>query len=108
MKKVRTNRPRTHEFQEALNRADESRSEPQPLCRGREDEFVHYSATPSKEEARALCEDERGVACPLMKVCKPSARIERPAWGVQAGIAWNMGRQSHWLKQEAGIEKVAA
>lgn len=103
MKKVRTNRPRTHEFQAALDLADESTSEPQPLCRGREDEFVHYSKTPTKEAADALCRDEQGNRCPLREVCFASARVERPSWGVQAGIAWNFGRQAHWLKEDAVI-----
>lgn len=100
MKKVRVNRPRTHEFQKALDLADESRSEPQPLCRRRDAEFVHYSKTPSKDEARALCTDAAGEECPLMAVCFASARVERPSWGVRGGVAWNYGRQAHWLKTE--------
>lgn len=113
MKKVRVNRARTPEFQKALDLADESVREPQPMCRDREDEFVHYSATPSKEEAARLCENVAGKPCPLLEVCGVSARVERPAHGVRAGIAWDMGRQAHWVKalreaKEAAAKKVAA
>lgn len=93
MKRVKLNGRRTDEFQKALDLADESKSEPQPGCRGREAEFVHYSSSPSKEEAEVLCAD-----CPLKSVCRASALQERPAWGVQGGIAWDMGRQAHWVR----------
>lgn len=98
MKRVKMNKRRTHEFQVALDLADESSAEPQPLCRGREEEFVHYSHPPSRDESEALCADQSGVDCPLKALCRASALEERPAWGVQGGIAWDLGRQAHWVK----------
>lgn len=103
MKRIRANSRRTDEFQKALDLADESKSEAQPLCRGREDEFVHYSESPSQEEAEQKC-----AACPLMEVCLASARVERPAWGIRGGIAWDMGRQAHWLRAQKKSRKKKA
>ncbi len=96
MKKLRQNRPKLPEFSEALHRAEQDPKAPQPLCKGRYDEFLNYTSSPSKEEARALC-----AGCPLLMMCAASARQQRPAWGVQGGIAWERGRQSHWLKKTA-------
>lgn len=112
MKKVRVNRPRLPEFQSALRRAEESVSEPQPLCGGKDDAFVHYSASPSQDEAESMCRTVDDVKCPLYELCRKSAKVERPAWGVQGGIAWDMGRQVHWVKAlraaKLAAEKVAA
>lgn len=109
MKRVKVNGRRTDEFEKALELADESRREPQPLCRNREAEFAHYQTSPTKEEADALCTDDDGNDCPLRSLCKVSALIERPAWGVRGGIAWEMGRQAHWVKAfRDSREKVAA
>jgi len=96
MTKFRLNRPKTPEFAEALRDAERDPSMPQPLCKGRWDEFVGYSTPPTREEAKAMCRD-----CDLLLLCGISARVQKPAWGVQAGIAWVNGRQSHWLKKSA-------
>lgn len=92
MKKVRVNRPRTPAFERALKVARESAREPQPICLD-DPSFVDYSSAPSRDDAEEMCID-----CPLYFVCRESAKIERPAWGVRGGIAWDMGRQVHWVK----------
>lgn len=102
MKRVKVNSPRTHEFQEALDLADESADEPQYLCRGREDEFAHYEESPQKEVAEALCAD-----CPLRALCLASAKKEKPAWGVRGGVAWDMGRQVHWVRMQRAARKTS-
>jgi hypothetical protein len=93
VKKLRTNRPMIPEFSAALRAAEIDERRPQPLCKGR-DEFISYQTAPQKAEARAMC-----APCPLLSLCNASARHQRPAWGVQGGIAWERGRQSHWLKK---------
>ena len=84
------------EFKAALRKANLNPRAPQPLCKGREAEYVDYPAsmTPDEREAEALCEE-----CPLLSLCNSSAKQERPAWGVQGGIAWDMGIQVHWRKK---------
>lgn len=91
-----TNLPPSPAFDLALYRAHQNpETNPQPLCDGREAEFVGYELPPSKEEARALC-----APCPLLAICKESARLhEAPGWGIKGGIAWYEGKQWHWLEK---------
>lgn len=94
---MRTNRPPLAPFIDALNLAHVDPDAPQPLCDERTAEFVDYDVSPGEEAAAALCVDADGEECPLMKVCRESARYERPEWGVRAGVAWKGGKQLHWL-----------
>lgn len=85
-------RPRTGEFDAALSLARHDPNAPQPLCVGRWEEFTEYDEehTPTEEQAAEMCD-----GCPLLDICRQSAKKERPEWGVQGGIAWAWGRQAN-------------
>ncbi len=92
------------EWRQALDQAWRYEDAPQPDCLDRPDLFVDYHpALPTASEARALCSQ-----CPLLELCGKSARYERPAWGIRAGLVWVGGRQASdkdrrdYLRQLAG------
>jgi len=81
-------------FRIALYRARRHDDQPQPLCLDRQAEFSDYEESPDEPTARAMCVD-----CPLLAVCLESAMQSKPDWGVWGGIAWDQGRQVHWLRR---------
>lgn len=93
---MRVNEPASAEFTEALEDARKNRTAPQPLCKGRPEAYMDYDEIPPSEaECKALC-----APCPLLAICKRSAvKNQRPAHGVQGGIAWQDGKQYHWLEK---------
>lgn len=88
MSAKKMNRPATENYNAALREARKSPRKPQPKCLARGELYAFYDQPPTRAEAKELCE-----GCPLLDVCRESARRERPAWGVRGGIAWNMGTQ---------------
>lgn len=88
MSAKKMNRPVTPAYQDVLRTARRDPHAPQPKCLERGEEYAFYEHPPTRAEAKELCE-----GCPLLAVCRESARRERPAWGVRGGIAWNMGTQ---------------
>jgi hypothetical protein len=82
------------DFNAALDRAKRDRAAPQPACDGRPATFVDYNVPPTEKECRALCEP-----CPLLAICRASARAQGPEWGIRGGIAWQGGKQYHWLER---------
>lgn len=85
----RPERRRLPEFEAALRKAHLDPEAPQPLCLER-GEWWDYTSSPEPEIARKIC-----APCPLLDPCRTSALHEKPAWGVQGGIAWEYGRQAH-------------
>ena len=78
----------TPTFDAALTLARENPKKPQPLCLDRTAEFADYTMAPTPKQAEELCEP-----CPLLALCKASARKTRPAWGVHGGEHWDMGKR---------------
>jgi hypothetical protein len=91
---VRTNRGDTFELRLALALAENDPKRPQPKCVERFDLYVDYDKPPNEEEAKELCS-----GCPLLDICRRSALADKPAWGVKGGIAWDEGKQRHWLEK---------
>jgi hypothetical protein len=90
---VRKFRRRTPEFNAALSLANRDPRAPQPHCVNRWQDF-DADDMPSEEAAAALC-----APCPLLAICRDSARLERPEGGVMGGILWRDGKQFHWLEK---------
>lgn len=65
---------------------------PAPDCDQRPDEFVDYEVRPTPEDAEIMCS-----ACPLLTLCRDSARRRKPAWGVWGGEVWVSKRRVHLL-----------
>lgn len=91
----------SEEFARALflarkHREDPDVKMPQPLCLDRAAEYSDYPEDDAPDEQTALdmCEP-----CPLFELCRASALQTKPAHGVWGGIAWDDGRQVHWLRK---------
>lgn len=105
---MRTNRSPLAPFNDALERAHVDPTAPQPLCEDLPESFVDYTVSPDEQTAAALCRDVDGNDCPLMTLCRESARYERPEWGVRAGVAWKGGKQLHWLTKLGHLPAITA
>lgn len=82
-------RPEEGVFNRALDRAHMGDG-PAPMCDGLSEVFVDYRSAPTKDEAREMCEP-----CPLITLCRASARSVRPDHGVWGGEVWDRGRRLH-------------
>lgn len=92
-------RGRTAAFNDALARAHIDPDAPQPTCIKLPAQYVDYETPPSEAAARDMCR-----SCPLLDLCRESARVEKPSWGVHGGIAWVNGKQHHWLVKLGHVE----
>lgn len=94
---IRINAPHSIELEIALDRANKDPDAPQPFCAGKEKYFSLYEESPTQDVAAAMC-----APCPLLAICKASARSSHPAWGVQGGISWAKGR---YVKENVQIKE---
>lgn len=90
------------EFAQALRDAhrEELREDgtyaPQPLCLDNPGPWTDYGyPLPTARQAEALC-----APCPLLEMCRSTAKHRQPHWGVQGGITWIQGRQAHLLSPD--------